>query len=125
MNNVAKRSDTDSICISILISILALFPSFKYWLQIFLRGFDCLISPTSCATTQVRMLYVGRLDNGMDQSLDTELAAAKRRLEAGWIRFIRAPKARLVFEEVSLVHVLVEHRIVLLPPSPSRRSAAR
>ena len=27
------------------------------------------------------MLYVGRLDNGMDQSLDTELAAARSRLD--------------------------------------------
>ena len=53
------------------------------------------------------MLYVGRLDNGMDQSLDTELAAARSRLDP----LQRAPKARLVFEEVSLVHVLVEHRI--------------
>ena len=33
------------------------------------------------------MLLWGRLDNGMDQSW---------RLEAGWIRCMRAPKARLV-----------------------------
>ena len=62
------------------------------------------------------MLYVGRLH----QSLDTELR------EAGWIRFIRVRRRRayIVFEEVSLVHVLVAHRIVLLPhplPAAPRR----
>jgi hypothetical protein len=54
-----------------------------------------------------------------------------RRLEAGWIRCIRAPKARLVFEEVSLVHVLVEHRIdrpvaqLPHPPFPPLRGAMK
>jgi len=44
------------------------------------------------------MLYMGRLDNGMDQSLDTELAAARSRLDPlhtrAEIRCIRAPKLR-------------------------------
>jgi len=43
---------------------------------------------------------------------------------AGSVACIRAPKARLVFEEASLVHVLVEHIIVLLPhplPAAPRR----
>ena len=34
------------------------------------------VAAQTSARLQVRMLYVGRLDNGMDQSLDTELAAA-------------------------------------------------
>ena len=40
---------------------------------------------------------------------------ARARLEAGWVRCIRAPEARLVFEEVSPVNGLVECSIVLLP----------
>ena len=35
--------------------------------------------------------------------------------EAGWVRYMRVSKARLVCEEVSLVHGLVERSIILLP----------
>ena len=58
------------------------------------------------------MLYVGRLHNGDETRVQTHDCCAAL---AGRVQRIARRKARLVFEEVSLVHGLVECSIVLLP----------
>ena len=58
------------------------------------------------------MLYVGRLHNGDETRVQTHDCCAAL---AGRVQRIARPKARLVFEEVSLVHGLVECSIALLP----------
>ena len=61
---------------------------------------------------QVLMLYVGRLHNGDETRVQTHDCCAAL---AGRVQRIARPEARLVFEEVSLVHGLVECSIALLP----------
>ena len=58
------------------------------------------------------MLYVGRLHNGDETRVQTHDCCAAL---AGRVQRIARPKARLVFEEVSLVYGLVECSIALLP----------
>ena len=69
-------------------------------------------SPPKDLQAQVRMLHVGRLHNGDETRVQTHDCCAAL---AGRVQRIARPKARLVFEEVSLVHGLVGCSIALLP----------
>ena len=70
---------------------------------------------TNPHTTQIHVtstVYVGRLHSGDETRVQTHDCCAA---PAGRVQRITRPKARLVFEEVTLVYGLVECSIALLP----------